>query len=155
MSYFRAWDRGEDPEQLLDPSQQFSTPWGEPDHGRCDKCGGSGRTTWRCRSCLDLADGGCEACGGRITFVAECPTCEGTGEITRTVRDGVSVFPTRAGLYRYLAEREVDLDGRLIVELDGALSGDLDLDADAGALLIRPRRIIAARPLPQDLLERT
>ncbi len=155
LTYFRAWDEDADPAALLEPSEQFSTPWGEPDHGRCDKCGGAGRTRWRCRSCLSFeAEPSCEACGGRVTFVEECPACEGSGEITRTRRDGVSVFGTEAGLYLYLAERGADLDGKVVIELDGQLSGDLDLDADAGALLIRPTAVVGARPLRPDLLER-
>jgi hypothetical protein len=55
----------------------------------------------------------------------------------------VSAFPTLAGLYRYLAEREVDLEGSVVVELEAELSDDRDLDADAGALLVVPTRIVA------------
>jgi hypothetical protein len=43
VTYFRAWDRDEDPSKLLDPSQQYSTPWGEPDHGPCDSAVAPGK----------------------------------------------------------------------------------------------------------------
>ena len=85
--------------------------------------------------------------------MARCPTCEGTGEITRTKRDGVSVFPTIDGLYWYLAERGAVLGSQGIVELDGRLSEDEDLDADAGAVLIRPERVVSAHPLSDERLE--
>jgi hypothetical protein len=153
VTYFRAWEESEDPNKLLDPDEQLSTPWGEPRHGRCEKCDGSGRVAWRCRSCL--AGGGrheCAACQGRITFVDRCPSCEGTGEVTRTTREGVSVVPTIEGLYLYLAERGGEADGKVIVELDGPLSGDVDLDAEAGALLVKPERVVAVRPLRDDLM---
>ena len=61
-------------------------------------------------------------------------------------RDGVSVFPSFEGLYRYLAEREAETAGYVILELEGELTGDVDLDADAGAVLIRPTRVIGALP---------
>jgi hypothetical protein len=38
--------------------------------------------------------------------------------------------------------------------LEGPFSGDIDLDADAGALLVRPERITAVHPIRRDLLER-
>src|SRR4051794_17728898 len=91
--YFRRWSSTEDPEQLLEPDNQRSTPWGAPDHGPCDKCGGAGATRFRCLSCLeDGRDPACPACGGRVEFVDVCPACEGDGIIDRTERDGVSVF---------------------------------------------------------------
>lgn len=53
------------------------------------------------------------------------------------------MFPSVRGLYSYLEEREVDLGGCVVIELEGELSEERDLDADAGALLVRPTRIIA------------
>jgi RecJ-like exonuclease len=124
-----------------------STPWGEPDHGPCDKCHGTGKTTYSCRSCLERqATPECPACHGRIEFTDVCPACEGDGEITRTRRDGVSVFPSEEGLRRYIEEREADAEGCVMLELEGELTGDRDLDADAGALLVRPTRVVAKRP---------
>jgi hypothetical protein len=147
--YFRRWSASEDPEQLLESRNQWSTPWGESDHGACEKCAGSGTTRYRCASCLERgADSGCPACAGRVEFTDVCPSCEGDGVIDRTVRRGVSVFPTAEGLYRYLAERDADGDD-CIVELEGELTGDRDLDADAGALLIRPTGIVATHPFDQ------
>jgi hypothetical protein len=56
-------------------------------------------------------------------------------------RRGISAFPSLPGLYRYLAEREADLSGSVFLELDGQLSGDRDLDADDGAVLVLPTGI--------------
>jgi len=42
-------------------------------------------------------DPDCPACQGRIRFEQACPTCEGSGEIHRTRRRGLAVFPSREG----------------------------------------------------------
>jgi hypothetical protein len=152
-TYFRRWAIEEDPAELLVSENQVSTPWGQADHGPCDKCGGEGTTWYRCRSCMERgAQPDCPACEGRVEFVDVCPTCEGDGEITRTTREGVSVFPAIEGLYRYMAEREPDVDQHVIVEVEGELTGDRDLDADAGALLVRPTRVVAVHPLDRGVL---
>jgi hypothetical protein len=51
-------------------------------------------------------------------------------------------------LLRYLHERGADLEGRVILELDAALSADTDLDADRGALLVLPKRVMAEHFVP-------
>jgi hypothetical protein len=152
-SYFHSCAADADPERLLDPAQQFTEPWGGHEHGPCDKCGGRGIAGYECRSCLEtgaLPD--CPACQGGVRFEETCPTCEGTGEITHTRRRGIAVFPTREGLYRYLAEKEAAVEGRMIVELQGRLSEERDLDADTGALLLLPERIVASQPLDAELV---
>lgn len=153
--YFRRFPASEDPAQLLRPENQCSTPWGEPEHGPCDKCRGAGTVQYRCRSCLETgASPECPSCGGRARFTDVCPSCEGDGTIDRDWRDGVSVFPNLAGLYRYLAERDAGGDGDCVMlELEGELTGDRDLDADAGALLIRPTRIVARHPFDHERFE--
>jgi len=143
VSYFHQCDTDKDPHELLDPTQQVSTPWGSPESGRCDKCGGDGTTEFRCLSCIELgSDPDCQACLGRVEFADRCPTCAGTGEIVGNVRAGVSVFPSLAGLYRYLVERDFDFEGKVIVELEGTLSDEPDLDGDSGALLVHPTEIV-------------
>jgi hypothetical protein len=146
--YFRRWPADEDPDELLKPENAVSTPLGAPDRGPCEKCGGEGRTRYRCRSCLERgADDDCPACGGRVEFVDVCPACEGSGRVDRTTREGMSVFPSIEGLLRYLEERELDTVGFEAVMLEGELTGDRDLDADAGAVLIRPTRVLGLCPL--------
>jgi hypothetical protein len=153
-AYFRLWSPPDDPEEVLRAENQYSSPWGEPDHGPCDKCRGSGRTTYRCRSCEAAgADADCPACQGRVEFEDVCPACEGDGTIDRTTREGVSVFPTMDGLYRYLGERDADAAGCIVLELEGELTRDRDLDADAGALLIRATRVIGTCPLDERRLD--
>jgi hypothetical protein len=143
--YFKRGSEGDDPSELLDPDKQWSTPWGAADHGPCDKCGGEGTTRYRCASCRERGpELDCPVCQGRVEFSDTCPTCEGDGRIDRTRRRGVSVFPSIEGLQRYLADREERPD--FIVEIEGRLTGDRDLDADSGALLIRPTRIVALHP---------
>lgn len=44
-----------------------------------------------------------------------CPACLGSGHIDRTRRAGLAVFPKREGLYRYLAERDAEVEGKVVV----------------------------------------
>jgi hypothetical protein len=152
-TFFHCCSNDGDPERLLDPSQQFAEPWGEPEHGPCDKCEGEGVARYECRSCLE---GGtapdCPACQGRVRYTETCPTCLGSGAITDTRRRGIAVFPTREGLYRYLAEKGAEVEGKLVVELEGDLSEERDLDADAGALLLLPGSVVGAEPLDPDVV---
>jgi hypothetical protein len=121
-TYWRLHPDDESPEELLEPENQVSKPWGGADRGPCDKCGTSGRL------------------GG----FGECPACRGSGEITDSQRRGVSVFSDPDGLYRYMLKRDTDMDGSLLVELEGTVSEDPDFDADEGALLVFPTRIVRA-----------
>jgi DnaJ-class molecular chaperone len=130
-----------------------SKPWGGADHGRCDKCGGSGRTTFRCSSCTQHADPRCEVCRGEVEFEGECPTCKGTGEITDAERRGVSVFPDPDGLYRYMLHRDSDMEDSVLVELEGKESDDVDFDADEGALLVFPTRIVHVRDVDRPRID--
>src|SRR3954471_3820825 len=135
-TYFRVHQKDDDPQRLLDPEKQKSEPWGGTVWGRCDKCGGSGVT---------------EHVGG---VTAECPACEGTGEVDDSERDGVSVFPDEDGLYRYMLGRDADVADAQLVVLEGEETGDEDFDADEGALLVRPRKILDARPVDRERLRR-
>ena len=78
---------------------------------------------------------------------ATCPVCDGTGEIDSRIRRGISVFPRPEGLLAYMRKRETTIDGELLVEVEGVRSDDEDFDADEGALLIIPTRVVAARPI--------
>jgi hypothetical protein len=152
-SFFHSCDADADLRRLLDPDCQFTDPWGGHDHGPCDKCGGGGTALYECRSCLQAgARSDCPACQGRVRFRETCPTCMGNGEITHTRRRGIAVFPAREGLYRYLAEKNAEVTGKVIVELRGRLSEERDLDADAGALLLLPDEIVAVEPLAPELV---
>jgi hypothetical protein len=153
-SFVHCHPADEDPQLLLDPERQYTDPWGSAERGHCDKCDGRGVVLFECRSCLeDGVELFCPACQGRVRFTSTCPACEGGGEITRTRRRGIAVFPARSGLYRYLAERDAHVAGRLLVELEGRLSDDQDLDADCGALLAYPQRIVSIQPLDPELVE--
>src|SRR3954454_13342382 len=145
--YFRLHPENQDPQVLMEPENQVSRPWGGADHGPCDKCGGTGRTMFECASCSQRADPGCRHCGGEVEFEGECPTCKGTGEITDSQRRGVSVFPSADGLYRYMLRRDSDMSGSVLVELEGTESDDVDFDADEGALLVYPTRIVRTCPV--------
>jgi len=134
-TYFRLHPEDEDPQELLEAENQVSKPWGGAGRGRCDKCGGSGRTTFSF---------------GDQEYEDDCPACKGTGRISDSERRGVSVFPEADWLYRYMLERDTDAEGSLIVELEGERSDDVDFDADEGALLVFPTRIVNARPLDRE-----
>jgi hypothetical protein len=152
--FFHCHPAEEDPGVLLDPDNQVTEPWGEPEHGPCDKCRGGGTTVYECFSCMEVgADPECPACQGRVRFEQTCPTCEGRGEIHRTERHGLAVFHSREGLYRYLAwKSDAGIEGRVVVELAGELSEDLDLDADHGALLVFPERLVSVEPLDPEVV---
>src|SRR5215211_4398763 len=126
-TYFRLHPEHEDPQELLEPENQISKPWGGVDHGPCDKCRATGRCTFR-------RDG--------RQYEDECPTCKGTGEITEPQRRGVSVFRDPDTLYSYMLRRDTDMEDSKLVELEGTESDDVDYDADEGALLVFPTRIV-------------
>jgi hypothetical protein len=152
-TYFHCCSAGADPERLLDPDYQFTEPWGGAEHGRCDKCGGAGTVLYKCRSCMETGGkADCPSCQGRVRFRETCPACLGSGHVDHTRRAGLAVFPTRQGLYRYLAERNANVEGKLVVELEGRPSEERDLDADAGALLVLPERIVSVVPLDVELI---
>ncbi|HEX6457191.1 MAG TPA: hypothetical protein VF009_11815 [Solirubrobacterales bacterium] len=154
-TFFHCHPEGEDPGVLLDPANQVSEPWGDSEEGRaCDKCGGDGTTVYECFSCMEAgADPDCPACQGRVRFEQTCPACGGGGEIHDTRRAGVAVFPRREGLYRYLAwKSDAGTEGKVVVELAGELSDDRDLDADHGALLVFPQRLVSVEPLDAELI---
>jgi rRNA maturation protein Nop10 len=88
-----------------------------------------------------------------VRFEETCPVCGGDGEITHTRRHGIAVFPAREGLYRYLAEKGAEVEGKVVVELEGVISEERDLDADVGALLVCPDQIVAVTPLDSRLVE--
>jgi hypothetical protein len=154
QTYVRVDPPDEDPQRLLDPEHQQSEPWSGTVYGRCDKCGGDGTTTHECESCKAGRDPNCPACHGEISYEDECPACEGSGEVDDSSRDGVSVFPDEEGLYRYMIRRDADLDGCRLVVLEGEKSPDEDFDADEGALLIRPTRIVETRGLDRERVDR-
>jgi hypothetical protein len=152
-SFFHACPADVDPRELLNPDRQLTEPWGEPEHGFCDKCAGGGEVVYVCRSCVETgASSDCPSCQGRVRFRETCPACLGDGRIDRTRRRGVAAFPTREGLYRYLAERNTAVEDRLVVEVEGKLSLERDLDADTGALLVHPEEIVEVQPLDARLL---
>ena len=119
-TYFRLHPEDEEPEACLKPEEQVSEPWGGADLGPCDKCNAT----------------------GRLESYGECPACKGTGEITETERRGVSVFPASDTLYSYMLRRDNDMQDSVLVELEGRESDEPDWDADEGALLVFPTRIV-------------
>ena len=154
-TYYRVEPGDRDPEALLDPDNHESEPWSGTVRGRCDKCGGSGETEHECESCKASGkDPNCPSCHGELRYTGECPACEGDGEIDDSCRDGVSVFPDEDGLYRYMIRRDADLNEQCqLVKLEGEQSEDEDFDADEGALLIRPRRIVDSGELDWDRVD--
>jgi hypothetical protein len=131
-SYFRLHPEDEDPDDLLDPEKQVSEPWGSSEDGSpCDKCHAS----------------------GRLKKFGECPTCKGTGKVTDTRRRGVSVFSEPDTLFRYMLRRDADMSTSQLVELEGELSHDVDFDADEGALLVFPKRIVKVIDIDWDHID--
>src|SRR4051794_29467909 len=150
QSYYRLQRPPEDASRLLAPENQKSEPGGGTVSGRCDKRGGSGKT--RHERGARKASGprhDSPACHGEPSYEEGCPACGGSGEIDVSERHGISVFPDEYGLYRYMRKRDANLDGSVLVELEGEPSQDEDFDADEGALLVHPTRIVDVRkPAP-------
>lgn len=93
-TFFHCHPADRDPAALLDPDGQVTEPWGGPEQGRCDKCGGGGTVVFECFSCLEAgADPECPACQGRVRFSGTCPP---SGEAARSTRRAVSVAPLGA-----------------------------------------------------------
>jgi hypothetical protein len=153
-TYFRLHPAEEDPQELLEPENQVSKPWGGADPGPCDKCEGSGRVMFHCESCTHQADPCCEFCQGEVEFEGDCPTCRGSGSITDSERRGVSVFPDPEGLYRYMMRRGSEMEGSVVVELEGTKSDEPDWDADEGALLVFPTRIVGVSDVDRGRVSR-
>jgi hypothetical protein len=71
-----------------------------------------------------------------------------------SVREGVSVFPEVDGLYRYMIRRDAHMDEDMVlVALEGLPSEDRDFDADEGARLVKPTRIVAVEPIDMERVE--
>ena len=51
------------------------------------------------------------------------------------------MYPRLEGLYHYMLARGAELDGCLVVELEGHRAPDVDFDADEGAVLMIPAAI--------------
>jgi hypothetical protein len=153
--FFHSCGVDDDLQRLLNPAEQVTQPWGGHDHGPCDKCRGEGTTIYGCSSCMEAgAKPDCPACQGRVRFRETCPACLGSGLIDHTLRHGIAAFPSREGLYRYLADKpDAQFQGKVMVELEGPISEERDLDADAGALLICPERIVSVAPLDPSVVE--
>ena len=146
----------EDPSGLLSEEGQWTEPWGSSEDGAsCDKCDGRGRTEYECWSCLLTgARKECPVCSGAVRWEDECPVCAGSGHVHGKPRHGVSVFPTAEGLYRYMLATGADVDDCLIVELDADPADDVDFDADRGAMLVIPRRIVGCAAIDRELARR-
>ncbi len=146
----------EDPAGLLSDGGQWTEPWGSSEDGaRCDKCHGTGRTQYQCWSCLLTGERQkCPVCSGAVRWEDDCPVCRGSGRVEGEPRHGVSVFPTVEGLYRYMLATGADVDDCLIVELDADSADDVDFDADQGAMLVIPRRIVGCAAFDRELARR-
>lgn len=138
---------GEDHGRLLREGSQWTEPWGDScDGAACQKCRRRGWVQHECRSCvLTGARGGCPVCGGAVRWEAQCPVCRGSGRIDGRPRRGVSAFPTLEGLCDYMLARDADLDDCVALELEAHRAGDVDFDADEGALLVIPTEIVGCR----------
>jgi DnaJ-class molecular chaperone len=147
---------GEDPSRLLSEEGQWTEPWGSSENGvSCDKCEGAGRTRYECWSCvLTGARKDCPVCSGAVRWPDGCPVCRGSGHVDGKSRHGVSVFPTIEALYHYMLAKGADVEDCVIVELEGEPAGDLDFDADQGAMLVIPHRILGCAAVDRKMASR-
>lgn len=124
MEFFRIQWPSAPAETILDQDTWESRVWDGWRGRPCGTCHGQ---------CLDRDD-------------VLCEDCRGAGEV-EDVRHGVSAALTVTALYDYFAGRDAELAGCSLVTFDGDFAADDDLDADDGAVLTYPRRIIAVVPL--------
>jgi hypothetical protein len=94
----------------------------------------------------------------RTETILDPATWESTSwsDIDSDTRRGVSVCTDLDDLVDYFAECECDygpeyIDRLVVIELEGSLSEDDDFDADRGAYLIYPSRIVSVQPVPDEL----
>jgi hypothetical protein len=80
-----------------------------------------------------------------VPYFRRWPVDKDPNELLERGGEGISVFPSLEGLRRHLAERDLDVPGYGAVVLAGEVTGDRD--AEAGALLIRPRQVLGMCPL--------
>lgn len=156
MHFFRMNPSSQNPSRLLSEEGQWTEPWGNSeDGGSCEKCGGTGRARYECWPCvLTGARKACPVCSGAVRWDDECPVCRGSGRVDGKPRHGVSVFPTVEGLYHYMLTKEADVAECVVVELEGDPAGDVDFDADQGAILVIPRRILRCAAVDRELSSR-
>lgn len=77
-----------------------------------------------------------------------------TSYTTGTERAGVSVCPSLEELAEYLAQAGVPFDATcVVVAVRGDLSRDDDEDADLGALLVHPTKIVSVEPMTDRLAD--
>ena len=136
-TYWRIESRSLDPERLLDADEQVSTVWVGVVYRGCQHCDGTGT---HLVDCCDDED--CPCCGGIGTRLDDCGECDGRGEHAIGSQQGVSVCRSRESLIGYLAGRSPSLAGVHLVEMEGEECDEEDIDADEGAVLIRPTRIV-------------
>jgi hypothetical protein len=156
VRWYRMNPARDDPQRLLQSEAQWTQPWGASEDGtHCDKCDGAGRVEHCCWSCrLTRVEPSCPVCGGKVRWEDVCPVCRGSGQVDGDPRHGVSVFPKREALYRYMLDTGADLDGCTIVELEAQPAEDPDFDADQGAMLVIPSAVCGCEAVDPELVER-
>lgn len=122
-----------DMNELLDSANWISSNWG-------------GDTMRDCR--------GCEDCQTE-EYLRDEPhwRCYGAREV-EDARYGVSVCRDEDDLVEYLSRTGADMDGCVLVELEGEYSDDEGHDAEYGEELILPTRIVSVRPVTDAFVAR-
>jgi hypothetical protein len=140
-TYYRVHDTSRcAPAALLEARHQRSIVWTGGVYRRCETCGGVGAVDGESYEDED----------GDVTCDPEpCPArCDG-GQMRIESQAGVSVCRSIESLVQYFRYRAAYLgDDSVLVELEGEpVEDDQDVDADEGALLVRPTRIVRVIPL--------
>lgn len=128
--YYRIQPADRDTTDLLDPERQYSAPW----HGGIER---------PCPTCTDI---------DATHDPADCTDCDGH-QWVEDIRDGISACDSLDALYAYWQVAGGDLDDAVIVEMDATRSTDRDHDADLGAVLVHPYRIVSVTPVTDEIAE--
>jgi hypothetical protein len=137
-TYYRIQSADRDAAELLNPTHWVSRIWSDqPAEVTCPDCV-DGRVHVECPSWCD--------CG--YPHHESYETCHGRGYLHEYERaGGVSCCRTLGELYAYFRGRDADLDGAVVVKLEGEVAEVEDFDAEHGAVLVRPTRIVDVGPL--------
>jgi hypothetical protein len=134
-TFVRIQHRDLDPQQLLDSSTWKSSVWEGERFRLCPDCNGAGTSENPCDTC-----------------------CDGWGQNgeVEDIRYGVSTCYDLDDLVTYFDGRDCDhtdaeLDELVLVTVEARMAEDDDHDAQDGATLVWPTRIVSVEPIPAEL----
>lgn len=141
--YYRIQDANKNPQDLLNPSNWESTVWTGEVYKKCEACNGAGEIVLRNEDGKPKSDG-----YGDIE-TEPCEICNGDREVKDNTRHGISCCESLQQLENYFETRSADLANVVVVAFEGRESDEEDWDADEGAVLVFPSKIVWVKSLSE------